>query len=615
MKLQHSFAIAFFLIAVVLSIVINLASLANLERTLIKETSDILVADAESKADALEGYLSGLEEEAELLKNSGEVIRLLKEEVIFDEAVMKRNIGEKTRIASKEIENYIKAHPKMTLKDLQESEEFKKLAVQPIGNDGYTALFDSDTLITGFHKEERRIGYDSHDFALTFPELLNLFEENSRKGSSEGFYRIDEENGSVAYKYGSFAKIPVRTADGLSLSVAITAYNKEYNVIKAKSDHLNNLVKEKGYSSLLLIKREGDVVYAEGEPAILGTNLNWEENRESGFSRNYFKTLETGGLSFYGPFIEGYGELYPKISVIVPVRDSGDLLGYACMVKEMDELFEIVKDVKGLKETGESYLINKDLILISPLRDGKFDIMVQSIDNENSKNCFEEKSPESSHAVEKATLYLDYTGGEDIGTYVEIPRIGWCLLAEMDKSEAVDVPVEDMTDKHIYFSIVAILILTIIGFFLGKHIDNKCAGKGIRGYLAGEGQKGTIFSNLKLSDSAGIALAFLIAYFFLVTLFFQGWMKPAVYDEISDLSTTFVLILLFFYGFKLKSLSARLFIILGSSLAILDKLVQVVLEEYINTFGYISAFYWVPGAVIGFAGLILIFLGSKEELK
>jgi hypothetical protein len=112
---------------------------------------------------------------------------------------------------------------------------------------------------------------------------------------------------------------------------------------------------------------------------------------------------------------------------------------------------------------------------------------------------------------------------------------------------------------------------------------------------------------------SGLVLA--VIYFFIITSFFQGWRNANFYDLIPDSLTLIAFTFLFFYSFKLKNRNAGRFIFLGALLSMLDRMIQIILEEYISHVEFVSAIWWIPGAWFGFIGLILIFIGFKEVIR
>ena len=53
-----------------------------------------------------------------------------------------------------ELDLTLQSYPYMTLEDLQRDKAFRKIAIQPVGQTGYTSLHDSYTGIIRFHTEQ-----------------------------------------------------------------------------------------------------------------------------------------------------------------------------------------------------------------------------------------------------------------------------------------------------------------------------------------------------------------------------------------------------------------------------------------------------------------------------
>ena len=126
MKKQFGFVIGFLVIGIILGISFMSYNYSSEEQFLLEKVSDDLVKIAEEKADKINLYLSGIEEDVQILQESSEIKNLLKQELVFDESVIKLDVDERSRVISKEIENYLRLHPEMSLKDLQESSGFHR---------------------------------------------------------------------------------------------------------------------------------------------------------------------------------------------------------------------------------------------------------------------------------------------------------------------------------------------------------------------------------------------------------------------------------------------------------------------------------------------------------
>jgi len=151
--------------------------------------------------------------------------------------------------------------------------------------------------------------------------------------------------------------------------------------------------------------------------------------------------------------------------------ETGEFLGHWGILVQIEELRQSLGAVDEIGETAEIYLVSDEFLLLTPSRflSGKNKgVLLQVIDTENAKKCFNESS--IGHNVE---IFLDYRGEEVLGVHREIPGAHWCLLMQVDKSEVIDRPLGRLILKNILFSLIGIIILSLIGLFIGKSLDKK----------------------------------------------------------------------------------------------------------------------------------------------
>ena len=138
-------------------------------------------------------------------------------------------IREKARDVAMEMEAYMRSHPNMTIADLQNDSYFSSIAVQPVGETGYTVVLDLDTGIYYFHKRPDLVGYDSHGFKDTLPEAWELINHTiTYKEEYGGYFQWIEADGSIRDKYTYFAIVNATTSDGKRMFVAATTYIDEF---------------------------------------------------------------------------------------------------------------------------------------------------------------------------------------------------------------------------------------------------------------------------------------------------------------------------------------------------------------------------------------------------
>ena len=106
-------------------------------------------------------------------------------------------IENKARDVASQMEVFVKAHPAMTVKDLQGDNGFQALAVQPVGKTGYTAVQDTSTAVNFFHKNPQIVNTDLHNLAPKLPEFWKIMEKSLGGKDSSGHYDWAEPDGKT----------------------------------------------------------------------------------------------------------------------------------------------------------------------------------------------------------------------------------------------------------------------------------------------------------------------------------------------------------------------------------------------------------------------------------
>jgi len=148
---------------------------------------------------------------ATTLKESKSSINQLAEKIIREKAID----------VAAQIEVFIKARPKVKREDILKDEELKPIAVQRVGETGYTAVHDTRG-INYFHSNPKIVGTDLHQLADTLPAFWKILEA-SLKGPASGYYDWKDADGRIRPKYMYLA--PVK---GTDLIVAATTYIDEF---------------------------------------------------------------------------------------------------------------------------------------------------------------------------------------------------------------------------------------------------------------------------------------------------------------------------------------------------------------------------------------------------
>jgi hypothetical protein len=451
-----------------------------------RQVGDHLTSISESREERINDFFLEKKNDIEVLAGFQKVKDLLSSDLSSSPLAAKLSVDYRSNIISNEIENYIKTHSKMSLEDLRNSLEFKSIVVQPIGENGYTVLVNRDTFVAEFHNNPDLVGFDYDLVGEEGEEGVSIMREAQESGlDSFGFYNWLDSDGKTREKYAYFSIIPTRTSDGSEFILATTAYIDDYKIIKDVPEdidsYLRNFEKAHDYHNILLISPDGYITYMARQMGGSGANFGWEEHFKTGLAKSYLNALGSSGAKLFGPFASHYGEMFLKVTITSPVYDGEKLLGFVMLIADMEDVNEISTEATGLWEAGEAYLVNKDALLISPLRYRYLDPLTQSVDTENLDRCvrkFEGGVGLDDDAEDAFYEFLNYRGDLTLGTYAFIPEIEWCLLVEMEKEEILDIPRRNQLRNNIFaFSIIALFSM-VLSFYVGNFLNNNYAIKG-----------------------------------------------------------------------------------------------------------------------------------------
>ena len=141
------------------------------------------------------------------------------------EEFAKATIRDKANDTAQQIQSYLRLHPEIDLSDiaaLETNQNIGILAVQPVGQTGYTAVFDSQG-VTHFHADPNVVGMDMSTLADTLPEFWSIFAASLDGSPAEGYYDWQDPDGSVRRKFMAIAPV-----GDTSLRVAATTYVDEF---------------------------------------------------------------------------------------------------------------------------------------------------------------------------------------------------------------------------------------------------------------------------------------------------------------------------------------------------------------------------------------------------
>ncbi|MDD5170962.1 MAG: SpoIIE family protein phosphatase [Syntrophales bacterium] len=148
---------------------------------------------------------------------------------------------------------FIDAHPGLSTQDLQSSREFQKIAVQPVGETGYTIVYEKRTGIMRFHINPRLINFDMHNWREKLPEFWALFERSLDGTPVGGYYDWQDTDRKIRKKFMYMAPV-----EGTRFMVSATTYIDEFsrpaNLTKKQIDESTRTINEQMNESITGIR-------------------------------------------------------------------------------------------------------------------------------------------------------------------------------------------------------------------------------------------------------------------------------------------------------------------------------------------------------------------------
>jgi two-component system, NarL family, sensor histidine kinase DegS len=134
-------------------------------------------------------------------------------------------INQKAQDVAQQVSVYLRSHPGMSVWDMRDDQELRKLVVQPVGQEGYTTLLDSIEFVIVIHKyREREVNISSMKEYL--PSFWNLLVSASYGQAVSGYYDWQEVDGTIGQKYAAIVPVPY---DGGGLGLWATTYIDEFS--------------------------------------------------------------------------------------------------------------------------------------------------------------------------------------------------------------------------------------------------------------------------------------------------------------------------------------------------------------------------------------------------
>lgn len=156
----------------------------------------------------------------------------------------------------------------------------------------------------------------------------------------------------------------------------------------------------------------------------------------------------------------------PQMTISMPVfclKHTNHIVGIIVARINLEKtLYKLLLNKVGLGETGETLIVNKDVIALNELRSRKDAVLNLKINAE--------PAVEAAAGKTGITKTLDYQGKEVLAAYTYIPQTGWGFISKQDLSE-LNIPIRALVLTLLILFIISALIIVILVFWISEKIS------------------------------------------------------------------------------------------------------------------------------------------------
>ena len=229
--------------------------------------------------------------------------------------------------------------------------------------------------------------------------------------------------------------------------------------------HISNSV----YWDLLLIDRDGNVVFSVAQESDLDTNLHTGPYRTTQLADGFDDAIrhnQTFLTKFY-PYEPSQNRTAAFITSPV-INKKGIILGALALQLNLDRLDSVVGDKTGLGESGTTILAQLD----------KNQVLFIDSNKQASKNGFLNRIPlsQATYAIQQSlrgdngkTITKDYTGTEVIAAWRYLPSLDMGMVTKIDTKEALASSIHIHNLSAILFTLI-LLSSGLIAYWFGRKL-------------------------------------------------------------------------------------------------------------------------------------------------
>lgn len=240
-----------------------------------------------------------------------------------------------------------------------------------------------------------------------------------------------------------------------------------------------------GFYKMKMVSKQGDIFYSTDSSEV-GKNIAQDANFQKAMQ-------QTVSFVEYDPAIQDGSR-----TVIVPVTEHGsaEIAGVVYASVPTHVAGQILLNREGLKESGETYLVNADGLMISESRFVEGAAFNQMVNTLPVQECFANGSTVNG-------IYPDYRGIPVYGASACEKDAGFVLLAEFDVAE-INAPVNDLQTQSTIITAATAGVTGVASFFISRSISRPIAGMSRAAQQVSEGDLMVQMEEVKSHDEIGV---------------------------------------------------------------------------------------------------------------
>ncbi|TBR10104.1 MAG: methyl-accepting chemotaxis protein [Candidatus Nitrosotenuis sp.] len=243
---------------------------------------------------------------------------------------------------------------------------------------------------------------------------------------------------------------------------------------------------ENGYQNFKIVSMDGNVLYAQ-------------DNSLLGMDYSNAKIFQKGLEKSYREYVMDDGKRVAMTAVPIYDPQTNAKLGMLIAQTGVPALDKVLLDREGLGETGETYLVSFDRVMISPSRFNEGYEFHQKADTLPVKECVENGKGIS------ASIYPDYRGVPIFGASKCEPDLGFVVIAEFDVAEIV-APVIALQNMYIITGSIIAAVVGTFAFFMSRSISKPIRSAATIAKKISEGNLSVIVQESKSKDEIGVLI-------------------------------------------------------------------------------------------------------------